>query len=475
MVFAALNTYVINTNKSLNNTYIAGLDVGGLDSEQIIQKMNKQLASKELTLRLGDQELKTPIANMGLTADDEAIKDLTTKRSFNDLFRPWFVTRILPLPVQTDTQKANNQLVQFKQADFTAAQNATFSIASDQVVVADGKNGFGLDTRRVLSGLETRINKKIDNVTYKLKPQKLSPEITKSDIEKQIPQILAIVSTDYSIIYGKEKVIISKADLADWLILSKSKSSDITISASKDKINAYVSKLADSQRVNPINQVTTSFRSGKVAQVTIIGKNGREVSNINAVADSIYDKFSKKDPLSSTFDFRELSYKKLTATIDDTNIKAVYTYEVVAWGNIKADFNEFKVQAAETLTSILGWRAGGVVFQQVASGGNMTLVLAEPSRVDSAASYCDAFYSCRVGRYAIINEDRWLGATSSWNNGGGSLRDYRHMVVNHEVGHWLGYGHKYCGGAGQKAPVMQQQSINLRGCTVNPWPLRSEL
>ena len=55
------------------------------------------------------------------------------------------------------------------------------------------------------------------------------------------------------------------------------------------------------------------------------------------------------------------------------------------------------------------------------------------------------------------------------------MRDYRHMVVNHEMGHWLGSGHQYCGGIGQPAPVMQQQSIDLQGCAFNPWPLDWEL
>jgi len=67
-----------------------------------------------------------------------------------------------------------------------------------------------------------------------------------------------------------------------------------------------------------------------------------------------------------------------------------------------------------------------------------------------------------------------LHATTTWTANNRSLRDYRHLVVNHETGHWLGFGHAYCGGPGQLAPVMQQQSISLQGCKPNPWPLASE-
>jgi hypothetical protein len=75
----------------------------------------------------------------------------------------------------------------------------------------------------------------------------------------------------------------------------------------------------------------------------------------------------------------------------------------------------------------------------------------------------------------IINQLRWRHASPSWNQAHKSLRTYRHMVVNHETGHWLGHGHLGCGGAGRLAPVMMQQSKGLDGCKHNPWPLASEL
>lgn len=142
---------------------------------------------------------------------------------------------------------------------------------------------------------------------------------------------------------------------------------------------------------------------------------------------------------------------------------------------LTADLAEFKRQANATLNDPRGWARMGVIFQEVASGGMFSLVLAEANQLPVFSPGCSAEYSCRAGRYVIINQDRWLGATPSWNAAGGSLRDYRHMVVNHEVGHWLGHGHEDCAAAGQSAAVMQQQSINLQGCSFNPWPTTSEL
>jgi hypothetical protein len=154
--------------------------------------------------------------------------------------------------------------------------------------------------------------------------------------------------------------------------------------------------------------------------------------------------------------------------------RIVYTYQVRGLGN-QSSLAAFAANVAGTYADIRGWNLGGsIAFRQVSSGADYTVWLAAADRLPGFGPPCDSGYSCTAGNNVIINESRWLYASPSWTGGGGSLADYRHMVVNHETGHWLGYGHSFCAGAGQAAPVMQQQSISLQGCRPNPWPLASE-
>jgi hypothetical protein len=148
------------------------------------------------------------------------------------------------------------------------------------------------------------------------------------------------------------------------------------------------------------------------------------------------------------------------------------TYDVRTIGATRSTAADLAASAAGTYADPRGWRAAGIAFQQVPSGGDFTLWLAAPSRMEGFSSVCDAFYSCRVGRNVIINDDRFTGGSPFWP---GSLDDYRDLVVNHETGHWLGLGHASCPGRGASAPVMQQQSKGLNGCSPNPWPTPSEL
>ena len=164
-----------------------------------------------------------------------------------------------------------------------------------------------------------------------------------------------------------------------------------------------------------------------------------------------------------------------TASPEGGTERRTYTYSLGTRGAITADTQYFALHVAQTLNDPRGWSLGGAIeFRQVPSGGDFTVYLAEASTVPSFGSPCSSMWSCRVGRAVIINQTRWLQATPSWNAGGGSLDSYRHYVVNHETGHWLGFGHASCPGGGQAAPVMQQQSKGLQGCVHNTWPVSGE-
>ena len=156
------------------------------------------------------------------------------------------------------------------------------------------------------------------------------------------------------------------------------------------------------------------------------------------------------------------------SSVRGTGSLVTYTVEVEDAVGYSAD--EFARIVDATLVDPRGWTAdGSVSFQRVADGGQVRVVLATPGTVDGlcAPLQTNGRYSCHQGGTVALNSDRWLNGAEEWP---GPLDEFRRYAVNHEMGHAIGHSHASCGGAGQLAPVMMQQSKGLEGCLPNGWP-----
>ncbi len=151
----------------------------------------------------------------------------------------------------------------------------------------------------------------------------------------------------------------------------------------------------------------------------------------------------------------------------------VLRYKVEVEEGSGQDATAFAAEVDATLANSRSWTAGGRWgFQRVSYGPpDFVIQLATPDTTDricgAGGLETRGYTSCRTGSSVVINLARWLLAVPEFE---GDVATYRLYVVNHEVGHRLGRGHMACPGPGRLAPVMQQQTLGLRGCQANPWP-----
>jgi hypothetical protein len=140
------------------------------------------------------------------------------------------------------------------------------------------------------------------------------------------------------------------------------------------------------------------------------------------------------------------------------------------------DRAEFVAEVSRVLADPRGWGATGeIYFRHITTGvPRMWVKLATPLTTDRlcAPTKTRGIWNCRAGRSVVVNSSRWFTGRSTWP---GPLPDYRALIINHETGHVLGFGHRGCSGHGRPAPVMQQQGVSLDGCRANAWPLNDEL
>lgn len=163
------------------------------------------------------------------------------------------------------------------------------------------------------------------------------------------------------------------------------------------------------------------------------------------------------------------------ATIERAGPEAERTVRVaiVTERELLVDTDAFAELVFDTANDERGWGGdGSVSFDLVIEEADLTIRLAAPGTVDElcAPLPTNGYTSCRIGDEIILNVDRWSSATPDFLDAGGTVEDYRTYLVNHETGHYLGYGHETSCRADGRAPVMMQQTLDLGGCEPNGWP-----
>ncbi|MEO8107828.1 MAG: DUF3152 domain-containing protein [Actinomycetes bacterium] len=158
---------------------------------------------------------------------------------------------------------------------------------------------------------------------------------------------------------------------------------------------------------------------------------------------------------------------------DRHGLGVLKTYAVQVETGTGQDTQDFAAEVDATLADPASWTGQGRWSLQRVSANDADFVirLATPATVDKVCATAGlntrGYVSCRAGNFVMLNLDRWLTAIPDYD---GDVALYRKYVVNHEVGHQLGYNHVACPGQGRLAPVMQQQTFGLDGCRANGSP-----
>lgn len=139
----------------------------------------------------------------------------------------------------------------------------------------------------------------------------------------------------------------------------------------------------------------------------------------------------------------------------------------------------FYAMVVPMLQHPLGWAHQGYTFDVVTSVAAATrakpliTITLTPQHVldrDFPQFAKDRLSLCNmVTREIFLNEARWLDQYDD-NRSNLSLPAYRAYMVQHEVGHALGFGHTKCKQPGAKCPIMVQQTRGTGGCAPYPFP-----
>ena len=384
-----------------------------------------------LTFTDGVAHVQLPFASVATTAD--ASRTHTSLRHN----RSWLAlvavlrrhTIAVPYMVQAKQLSQNAQLAStFHQTP----TDASVTLKSGTFTAAASKDGHDLDSGTLPGVLQAALDR--GQQTVHVPTITIPAHVTLTQAKRQASQLQASLQTSIAYTYGTSQQTPSITDIASWYAPSGS-----TYAIDDFALRTYIA----------------------AAGV----KMGVHSSNLTAAVTQTKQALASHTAMS-------------LALVPFAQTKT-YHYCVATRGTVSAtEVSALKDSVAAIYADLRGWSLDGQVqFVYADSGCDFTIWLATADQMSSFDPICDDYWNCEASGNVVVNLDRWQQATPSWNQAEGTskLNEYRAMLINHETGHMLGFGHTTCPATGQPAPVMMQESINLQGCVFNAWPVQSEL
>ncbi|MCA9342553.1 DUF3152 domain-containing protein, partial [Candidatus Saccharibacteria bacterium] len=432
IIFILLNVslFIVYRQKTYPKTLINNQPIGAKSYSSIEDSAMSVIENIQgITLKAASKEHKTTLNDLGIQIDTSQLINSAKSRHWLPVVN-LFTENNIELGYTTDNDLFSRTINLASENLNTPPENARIELVDATFATSIEKIGQNIDQDSALESILSSI--KNSNPTIDLPVKEQQPEITAESLQKNLDNLNEMLAVDIVIVFANNKQAVTKQQLAN-LFIEQGGSYALSEASAKSLVESL----------------------GNLYNITV----GNKTEVTKALVKAIQDKSA------------------ITLELTEQQIaRRSYTYCVAAKGVDASYLGAFRSKLQAVYADARGWSLGGAIaFSEVSSNCNYTAWLTRADLVPSFSStICDSTWSCRVGNNVIINFDRWSNASPAWNNAGGGLDEYRSMVINHETGHWLGFRHRYCEGAGQLAPVMQQQSINLQGCSFNAWPKESE-
>lgn len=429
-VLANSGLYLAYKGRTYPNTVVGSKKVGSVSFVEIAQvSTTKAVLPDKIELNYANKTVSKSVGELGVSLDRAALEQQArTTRSWLPIINVFRVQNVAVRTTIEDT-KFNEAFTALLPEYQRVAEDAKLTLENGSFTIKDPVNGQTLDASSTKQAIINSLAQ--GSMVVNLPVEVKTPAVSRQSLEDQLKGLQTQQNTAITLSYNGKSRKATTQEVASWY-----DAEGASFALSSDKIRAFVQAVGSSYgiRVQNISEASSTIKASLTSS---------KPAEVGLVAAPIARK--------------SYNYCLATRGVDASYLGALNTKLLSVYSDPR------------------GWNLDGLVsLNKADSGCSMTVWLSAASEMSSFGAICDSDWSCRVGANVVINFDRWQGASAAWNAAGGSLDEYRSMVINHETGHWFGFYHANCSGAGQPAPVMQQQSISLQGCSFNAWPLASE-
>lgn len=431
-IFLAINgtIYAGYNNRVYPGVKVGAVDLGGVPFSQLHSRLESIAKPASLTVRVGEAAYPLAIA---ATADPDRLDSVEMQVRDAGHSTPLPLAGLLeslvskPLTLQPGlTSAAAKQQAEkvAEQVAYAPTPAAIMVVAGKVLLIAD-KPGQSLDLAKAANAIQGAYGK---DKEVGLQAQKLQPVITAGDYAAEVERAETILSQAVKIHVKAAVYQPTVAQVGDWLVFPGPGKG---VAVNGAGVATYVAGLPGRfDRVSAVTAMIGALNNGQSLDYTA------SVSKVTAVP--------KLANTAAAWPLASYGYCL------DTSIGV-------------ADASKI----ASVFSDKTGWALGGrLSLARRENSCNFRINIVPEALMAALDVGCKGQTTCLVGNQIDISVSAWQAAPGKWT---GTIDAYRTELINHEVGHWLGFQHTPClaSAASSGTPILSAPDVVLGGCSPN--------
>lgn len=422
-------------NRVYPGVKVGQVDLGGMPLDSLRAKLQAMKTQSTLMVEAGGSKYQLDM-NRAVRVDVErAEREIKAIGHSTPMPLAGVVQSLLSKPVAlyevTDEAVVRSELEKLAVTLSHKPSNAVPLVVNGQALVIAEKAGRELDVDKAVAEVRSGYG---NAGSVKLAFKKVSPVVAASAYGNEIQEAQSMLALDLQInvrtaTYGPNSV-----DIGKWLMF-KAPGQGVTVDGAA--VAAYVASLP--------------------------GTFDRKAAT-TALTAAVQQK-------------KNLSYKASTRKTAVPQLTSMISWPLISYGYcVKSDRQQDTEALRDKVTATVGqtggWSLGGrLKFTSVEAGCNFTVELVSAQRMKDIEPGCAGRTTCQTGNELLINGESWQVVPDSWKSG---LEAYRAEMINHEIGHWLGFDHASCSRQ-TAAPVLSAPALMVSGCSPNWYAVPTEV
>ena len=306
--------------RAVPGTTVAGTDVSGQSREEVVATIENRAKNAKVDIS-GDVTASASLEDLGTTVDAKATANAVMARgdTLGEKFRALVSKGEIPVVTTTDKASVDSYAISLIPEDRAKARNATVVLGDDGVTFSTtgASKGAALDADALTQAAQKAATS-LGSSSVSLTMTNADPKVSDSDAQKVANEANSWVSQDVTITLDDDSYTAEDTDKASWITVTNSADSAPTIAVDSTKVSQWVKAQAEEAKVDPVTGQRNVNASGQVVSTPTEAKDGKTVSNADAVTTSIVQSLG--------------SDKAYTGSFETTTVKAEWKDRTIADG-----------------------------------------------------------------------------------------------------------------------------------------------